>query len=104
MLYILLDFDVEHVPEEVKKFIKRSAINAYTITASIYRLQAYDSVIVDIILLDLLIFMLKGKILTDFTNISLLCKLKKNMMIFQTALKMGVVNYMYPHLNVQQQF
>ena len=59
----------------------------------------------DIILLDLLIFMLKGKILTDFTNISLLCKLKKNMMMsFQTALKMGVVNYMYPHLNVQQQF
>ena len=49
--------------------------------------------------------MLKGKILTDFTNISLLCKLKKNMMMsFQTALKMGVVNYMYPHLNVQQQF
>ena len=44
MLYILLVFDVEQVPEEVKKFIKRSAINAYKITTNIYRLQAYDSV------------------------------------------------------------
>ena len=49
-LYILNDkatyfdsFEAEHIPKEIKKFIKGS-IDKFTIVANIFRIQAYDSV------------------------------------------------------------
>ena len=49
-------FGVEHIQKEIKKFIGNKNIEK-----NIFRMQAYDSVMFD--------FMLKDKILTDFTNL-----------------------------------
>ena len=58
------NFGVEHVPNEIIKLIKRSLI-----TKNIYRIQAYDSVICGYFYIGFLILYVKGKSLTDFTNI-----------------------------------
>ena len=49
-------FGVERIQKEIKKFIGNKNIEK-----NIFRMQAYDSVMFD--------FMLKDKILTDFTNL-----------------------------------
>ena len=57
-------FGVAHNPKETKKIIKGSSI-----TTNIFRIQAYDSVICEYFCIGFIDFMLKSKILTDFTNI-----------------------------------
>ena len=57
-------FGVEHIPKETKKFI-----NNKNITANIFRLQAYDSVMCGYFCIGFIDFMLKGNNLTDFTNL-----------------------------------
>ena len=56
-------FRVEHIPKEVKKFIK----NENTVTR-IYRMQAYDSIMFGYFSIGFIDFMLKGKSLLDCTN------------------------------------
>ena len=51
----------EHVPKEIKKFMKRSLF-----TKNIYVIQAY-SVMCGYFCIEFIDFMLKGKSLTDFT-------------------------------------
>ena len=70
-LYILNDrvtyfdsFGVEHIPKEIKTFIKRS-----TIVTNIFRIQEYDSVMCGFFCIRFINFMFKGKSLTDFTNL-----------------------------------
>ena len=48
-------FGVEHIPKEIKKFI-----NNENITANIFRLQAYDSVMCGYFRIGFIDFMLKG--------------------------------------------
>ena len=56
-------FGVEHIPKEIKKFIG----NKYII-ASIYRIQASDSVICGYFCIGFIDFILKGKSLHDYKN------------------------------------
>ena len=57
-------FGAEHIPKETKKFI-----NNKNIVVNIFRIQAYDSVMCGYFCIGFIDFMLKGKNLTDFTNL-----------------------------------
>ena len=65
-------FGVEHVPKEIKKFI-----NNKNIIASIFRIQANDSVMCGYFCIGFIDFMLAGKNLTGFTNLFSPYDLKK---------------------------
>ena len=52
-------FGVEHIPREVKKFIERSSIKG-SITTSIFKIQAYNSVMCGYFCIGFIDFMLKG--------------------------------------------
>ena len=57
---------VEHIPKEIKNFIRES-----TIVTNIFRIQAYDSAMCGYFCIGFIDFMLKGKSLTDFNNLFL---------------------------------
>ena len=57
-------FGVEHIPKEIKKFIKNK-----NIITNIFRIQAYDSIICRYFCTGFIDFMLAGKKLTDYTNV-----------------------------------
>ena len=57
-------FGVEHFPKEIKIFIDKSIV-----VANIFRILAYDSVMCGHFCVGFIDFMLKGKTLTDFTNL-----------------------------------
>ena len=57
-------FGVEHIPKEIKRFIDNKNIQA-----NIYRIQAYDSLMCGYFCIEFIDIMLKGKILTDLTNL-----------------------------------
>ena len=57
-------FGVEHIPKNIKIFIDKSIV-----VANIFRIQAYDSVMCGYFCIGFIDFMLKGKTLTDFTNL-----------------------------------
>ena len=58
-------FGVEHIPKEIKAFINRSL----SITANIFRIQAYDSIICGYFCIGFIDFMLPGKTLIEFMNL-----------------------------------
>ena len=62
-------FGVEHIPKE---------INNKSIIATIFRIQAHDSVICGYFCIGFINYMLKGKSLTDFTNLFTPNNFKKN--------------------------
>ena len=66
-------FGVEHVPEEIKKFIGNKNIKA-----NIFRVQANDSVMCGYFCIGFIDFMLAGKKLTDFTSMFSPYDFKKN--------------------------
>ena len=57
-------FGVEHIPKEIKTFISNKNIKT-----SIFRIQAYDSIMCVYFCIGFIDFMLAGKTLTDFTNL-----------------------------------
>ena len=57
-------FGVEHVPKEIKAFVSNKNIKT-----SIFRIQAYDSIMCGHFCTGFIDFMLAGKTLTDFRNI-----------------------------------
>ena len=57
-------FGVEHIPKEIKKFEGNK-----NITTNIYRIQAYDSIMCGYFWIGFINFVLKGKILLDYTNL-----------------------------------
>ena len=57
-------FGVEHIPKEIMKFIIGKKI-----TANIYRIQAYDSIMCGYFCIRFINFMFNGKSLTDYTNL-----------------------------------
>ena len=65
-------FGVEHIPEEIKKFIGNRNIKA-----NIFRIQANNSVMCGYFCIGFIDFMLAGKTLTDYTNFFLLMILIK---------------------------
>ena len=58
-------FGVEHVPKEINAFVDSSL----SITTNVSRIQAYDSIMCRYFCIGFIDFMLKGKILTEFTNL-----------------------------------
>ena len=59
-------FGVEHFPKEVIKFIVRKK---KIIIKTIYRIQAYDSIMCGYFCIGFINFMFNGKSLTDYTNL-----------------------------------
>ena len=56
-------FGVEHIPKEIKEFVKSKKI-----TANIFRIQRYNSVLFRYCRIGFIDFMFQGKTLTGFTN------------------------------------
>ena len=65
-------FGVGHIPEEILKFIGNKNINT-----NIFRIQDYNSIMCGYFCILFIEFMLKGKSLTDFTNLFSPWDLKK---------------------------
>ena len=57
-------FGVEHIPVEIITFI-----GLKNVTANIFRIQAYDSIICGYFCIEFVNFMLKVKTLTEYTNL-----------------------------------
>ena len=57
-------FGVEHIPKEIKEFVKNK-----NIMVRIFRLQAYDSTMCGYFCIGFIDFMLAGKKLTEYTNL-----------------------------------
>ena len=57
-------FGVEHIPKEIKAFIKNRNIKT-----NIFGIQAYDSIMCGYFCIGFIDFMFKGKSLTDYTNL-----------------------------------
>ena len=72
-------FRVERIPKEIKTFIGNK-----NIITKIFRIQAYDSVMCGYFCIGFINFMLKGKGLTDFTNLFSPHDFKKNYGIIST--------------------
>ena len=56
-------FGIEHISKEVKKFV-----NNKNITANIFRIQTYDSLMHGYFFIGFIDYMFMGKSLTDYTN------------------------------------
>ena len=57
-------FGVEHIPKEIKAFIKNRNIKT-----NIFRIQAYDSIMCGYFCIRFIDFMFKGKTLREFRNL-----------------------------------
>ena len=66
-------FGVEHIPKEIIKFIENRNIKT-----NIFRIQAYDSIMCGCFCIAYIDFMLKGKSLTEYTNLFSPNDFKKN--------------------------
>ena len=66
-------FGVEHIPKEIKAFIKNRNIKT-----NIFRIQAYDSIMCRYFCIGFIDFMFKGKSLTEYTNLFSPNDFKKN--------------------------
>ena len=66
-------FGVAHVPKEIKNLIGNK-----NIITNIYRIQAYDSIMCGYVCIRFIDFMLKGKRLLDYTNLSSPNECEKN--------------------------
>ena len=67
-------FGVGHIPKEIKAFIGCSL----SIATNIFRVQAFDSIICGYFCIEFIDFMLKGKTLTEYTNLFPPNNFKKN--------------------------
>ena len=93
-------FDVEHIPEEIKKFIGNKNIQTNT-----FRIQAYNSVIRGYFCVGFINFMLNCKSLTDYNNLFWTNDFKTFMTISKMAGCNSIdVHHIYPNLNDQQHF
>ena len=66
-------FGVEHIPKGIKAFIKNRNIKT-----NIFRIQVYDSIMCIYFCTEFINFMLKGKSLTEYTNLFSPYDFKKN--------------------------
>ena len=75
-------FGVEHIPKEINKFIDNKKIKA-----SIFRIQAYDSIMCGYFCIEFINYMLKGKTLLDYTNLFSPNDFKKNDRVIKRIFK-----------------
>ena len=75
-------FGIEHIPEEINKFIGNKEIKANTL-----RLQAYDSIMCGYYCIEFINYVLKGKTLLDYTNLFSPDDFKKNDKIIKRIFK-----------------
>ena len=75
-------FGIEHIPKEIEYVIGNKEIKA-----SIFRLQAYDSIMCGYYCIEFINYMLKGKILLDYTNLFSPNDFKKNDQIIKRIFK-----------------
>ena len=75
-------FGIEHIPKEIEH-----AIGNKEIKASIFRLQAYDSIMGGYYCIEFINYMLKGKTLLDYTNLFSPNDLKKTIELLKEYLK-----------------
>ena len=75
-------FSIEHIPKEVEH-----AIGNKEIKTSIFRLQAYDSIMWGYYCIEFINDMLKGKTLLDYTNLFSPNDFKKNDQIINRIFK-----------------
>ena len=68
-----VSFGVEHIPKEIKAFIKNKNIKT-----NIFRIQGYDPIMCGYFCIGFIHFMFKGKSLTEYTNIFSPNDFKKN--------------------------
>ena len=66
-------FGVDHIPQEIKKFI-----NNKNIKTNILRIQAYDSIICGYFCIGFINFVLAGETLAEYTNLFSPNNFKKN--------------------------
>ena len=66
-------FRVEHIPKEIRTFIGNKNIKT-----NIFRIQTYDSIVCGYFCIGFIDFMLAGKTLTDFLNLSSPNNFKRN--------------------------
>ena len=74
-------FGVEHIPKEIKTFIKRpssSALHNKNIITNIFRIQAYDSTMCRYFCIGFINYMFNGKTLTESANLFLPNNFTKN--------------------------
>ena len=57
-------FWVEHIPKEIKAFIKNRNIKT-----NVFKIQAYDSIMCGYFCIGIIYFMFKGRSLTEYTNL-----------------------------------
>ena len=72
-LFEVDSFGVEHVPEEIKKFIGNEDIKT-----NIFRIQAYNSIMCGYFRIRLIVFMFANKTLINFTSVFSPYDFKKN--------------------------
>ena len=77
-------FGVEHIPKEINRLIGNKKIKA-----SIFRIQAYDSIMCGYFCIEFINYMLKGKTLLDYTNLFSPNDFKKNDRVIKRILKMN---------------
>ena len=75
-------FGIEYIPKEIEQ-----AIGNKEIKASIFRLQAYDSIMCRYYCIEFINYMLKGKILLDYANLFSPNDFKKNDQIIKRIFK-----------------
>ena len=75
-------FGVKHIPKEINKFIGNSDIKS-----SIFRIQAYDSIMCGYFCIEFINYMLKGKTLLDYTNLFSPNDFKKNDRVIKRIFK-----------------
>ena len=75
-------FGVEHIPKEIDKFIGNKKIEA-----SIFRIQAYDSIMCGYFCIEFINYVLKGKTLLDYTNSFSPNDFKKNDQVIERIFK-----------------
>ena len=85
-------FGIEHIPEEIDKFIgneQSSSAKARNkkIKASIFRIQAYDSIMCGYFCIEFINYILKGKTLLDYTNLFLPNDFKNNDQVIKRIFK-----------------
>ena len=74
-------FRVEHIPKEIKAFINHplsSTLHNKNIITNTFRIQVYDSIMCGYLCIGFIDFMLKGEILTEYTNLFSPNNFKKN--------------------------
>ena len=84
-------FGIEHILEEINKFIgttKSSSLERNKkIKANIFRIQAYDSIMCGYFCIEFINYMLKGKTLSDYTNLFSPNYFKKNDRVIKRIFK-----------------